>query len=84
MTEINTWVWIVDLDEMICRNPQNNVTVKLEKEGENIVSKLHDMPMALFGEISDNVDGEKIIMQIVKSAEEEYLRVNLNKNKEIV
>ena len=74
MNDINNWVWIIDRGEMCCRNLENNVIVKMEKEGGNIRGKLHDMPMALYGKIAGIKNGEKIIRQIVKAAEKEYFR----------
>ena len=72
MTDIKQWVWIADKEKMICRNIENNVTVKMEKKGNKIKGKIQDMPMELFGELAGFENGEKIIMQIVKMAEEEY------------
>jgi len=72
MTDIKKWTWIVDKNEMICKNTENNITVKMSSEGGEIKGKIQDMPMELFGEIAEIENGEKIIMQIVKMAEEEY------------
>jgi len=72
MTAIEKWTWIVDKNEMICRNTENNITVKMSFEDGVIKGKIQDMPMELFGEIAEIENGEKIIMQIVKIAEEEY------------
>ncbi|MCL2070396.1 MAG: hypothetical protein FWH19_05365 [Treponema sp.] len=74
MTEINNWQWVVDKDEMCCRNLENNVTVKMEKEGQILRGKIHDMPMELFGKIAEIENGEEIIMQIVKMAEENFFK----------
>ena len=72
MTEINDWVWIVDKNEMSSRNAEHNVTVKMEMKGGAFFGKLNDMPIELFGEIAALEDGEKIIAQIVRAAEEAY------------
>ena len=69
------WSWIVDINDMICKNAENNVTVKIQKNGKIIRGTLGDMPIALFAEIAGYKNGEKIIEKIVKSAEKEYLRV---------
>ena len=74
MTDIEKWTWIIDKAEMICRNTENNITVKMSDENGVIKGKIQDMPMELFGEIAGFGNGEKIIMQIVKTAEEEYIK----------
>ena len=72
MIDLDKWVWIVDRKEMICRNAEHNVTVKMVTEDGEIKGKLHHMPMELFGEIAGISSGEKIIERIVKMAEEKY------------
>ena len=67
------WNWVVNTDDMTCKNVENNVTVKMEKDGDHLRGTIHDMPMEMFAEISRYKDGEKIIEGIVKSAERKYL-----------
>ena len=74
MTDAEKWVWAADKNEMICRNAEKNVTVKMSYEDGVIKGKIQDMPMELFSEIAGLENGEKIIMQIVKAAEEVYLK----------
>ena len=74
MLDVSGWSWVIDTDEMTCRNVENKVTIKIEKEGENLRGKLQDMPIALFSKIAGYSDGERIIEKIVKTAEEEYLK----------
>jgi len=74
MTNIEKWTWIVDKNNMTCKNAENNVTVKMNDDNGQIRGKIEDMPMDLFGKIAEFENGEKIIMQIVKAAEEEYSR----------
>jgi len=74
MIGIEKWTWIIDKKETICRNAENNISVKMNMEDGVIKGKLQDIPMELFGKIAQLEDGEKIIMQIVKKAEEEYLK----------
>jgi hypothetical protein len=74
MMDILGWNWVVDTDEMICRNVENAVTIKMEKTGDNFKGMIRDMPIGLFSEIARYTDGERIIEEIVKTAEEEYLR----------
>ena len=73
MIDVGEWKWVVNTDDMTCKNLENAVTVKLEKVGENLKAVLHDMPMELFAEISRYSDGEKIIEEIVRTAGEKYL-----------
>ena len=70
---VNEWNWVVDTNDMTCRNEENDVIIKMEKIGDFVRGRLHDMPMNLFAEISQFEDGEKIIEKIVKTAEEKYL-----------
>ena len=71
--DVNGWNWVVDTNDMTCRNVENDVIIKMEKVGDFLRGRLHDMPMKLFAEISRYEDGEKIIEKIVKTAEEKYL-----------
>ena len=74
MIDILGWNWVVNTDEMTCRNVENEVTIKIEKNGDNFRGMIKDMPLGLFSEIAKRRDGERIIEDIVKTAEEEYLR----------
>ena len=74
MINLNGWNWVVNTSDMTCRNVENDVTIKMERVGECLRGKLHDMPMELFAEISEYGNGEKIIEKIVKMAEEEYTK----------
>ena len=71
--DVDGWNWVVNKDDMTCKNEENNVIIKMEMDGGFLRGKLHDMPMKLFAEISRYGDGEKIIEKIVKMAEEKYL-----------
>ena len=74
MVNVGNWNWIVNTDDMTCKNVENDVTVKMEKADGNLKAMLHYMPMELFAKISGYSSGEKIIEEIVKSAREKYLR----------
>ena len=73
MIDIGEWSWVVNTNDMTCRNEENEVTIKMENVGGNLKAMLHDMPMELFAEISGYSNGEKILEDIVRMAEEEYL-----------
>jgi hypothetical protein len=74
MMNVLGWNWVVDTDSMTCKNVENAVTIKIEKNGDNLRGMIRDMPIGLFSEIAKYRDGERIIEEIVKTAEEEYLR----------
>jgi len=74
MMDIPGWNWVVNTDEMTCKNVENEVTIKMEKNGNNFKGIIRYMPMDLFSEIAKYRDGERIIEEIVRTAEEEYLR----------
>jgi len=74
MMDIMGWNWVVDTDEMTCKNVENAVTIKIEKNGDDFRGMISNMPTGLFSEIAKYRDGEKIIEEIVKTAEEEYIR----------
>ena len=74
MINVGEWIWIVDINKMTCRNVENEVTIKMKKDGSCLRGVIQDMPMDLFSKIAENGDGEKIIEQIVKTAEDEYLK----------
>ena len=71
--DVNEWNWVVNTNDMTCRNEENNVIIKMERDGDFLRGILHDMPIELFAEISRYENGEKIIERIVKMAEEKYL-----------
>ena len=73
MIDVENWNWIVNKDDMTCKNMENVVTIKMERVGDNLKGMLHDMPMELFAEISGYSNGEKVIEKIVKMAEEKYI-----------
>ena len=73
MINVGEWHWVVNMDDMTCKNLENEVTIKIERVGEDLKAMLHDMPIELFAEISGYNDGEKIIENIVRLAGEEYL-----------
>ena len=74
MMNILGWNWVVDTNEMTCKNLENAVTIKMEKNGDNFKGMIRDMPIGLFSEIAKYRDGERIIEEIVKTAEKEYTR----------
>ena len=71
--DVSGWIWVVNPNDMTCRNVENNVIIKMEKDGDLIRGTLHDMPINLFDEIARYEDGEKIIEKIVRMAEKKYL-----------
>ena len=73
MINIKDWSWIVNTDDMTCKNIENKVTIKMERVDGSLKAKLQDMPIELFAEISKYNNGEKVIEEIVKMAEEKYL-----------
>ena len=73
MMDVSGWDWVVNTKDMTCRNAEHDVIIKMEKDGDSLRGKLHDMPMELFAEISRYEDGEEIMEEIVKTAEAKYL-----------
>jgi len=73
MINISGWNWIIDTNDKTCTNAENNVIVRMEKDGDFLWGALHNMSMNLLAEISRYEDGEEIIKTIVKMAEEKYL-----------
>ena len=73
MINIGEWDWVVNTNDMTCKNVENSVIIKMKKDGDFLRGTIHDMPMKLFAEISGYKDGEKIIEKIVRMAEEKYL-----------
>jgi hypothetical protein len=73
MVNVGEWNWVVNTDDMTCKNVENDVTIKMEIVGGNLKAMLHDMPIRLFTEISEYNNGEKIIEEIVRIAREKYL-----------
>ena len=74
MINVCEWSWHVDTKDMTCRNVENEVTVEIQKNGENLKGILKDMPVDLFAEIAALPNGEKLIEKIIRAAEEEYLK----------
>ena len=73
MIDVGEWSWVVNINDMTCKNLENGVTIKMEMVGDNLKGKLLDMPMKLFAEVSKYSDGEKIIEKIIRLAEDEYM-----------
>jgi len=71
--DVNEWNWVVNTNDMTCKNVENDVIIKMEMVGDFPRGRIEDMPMKLFAEISKYADGEKIIEKIVKTAEKKYL-----------
>ena len=78
MIDLRDWNWVVNTNDMTCTNPENEVTIKMEKIGDNLRGTLHDMPVKLFAELSEYGNGEKMIEKMVKLAEEEYMEISLS------
>ena len=78
MIDATGWEWVCDKTEMICRNLANNIDVKFNKIGNTYNGKLDSMPIELLGEISKLENGEIIIEKIVRSAEEEFFKAQLD------
>ena len=74
MIDTEDWKWVCDKSEMVCRNVENSIVVKIDKTGKTYNGKLLGIPLELFGRISKVKHGEKIIQNIIKSAEEEFFR----------
>jgi len=72
MKDIDTWTWKIDINGNTIRNDDYNVVVKMQMEGGTLKGKLQDMPMELFGEISEQANGEKTIEKIVTNAEKAF------------
>jgi len=72
LKDVDTWTWKVDKKELLCKNDDHNVLVKIEEEGGILKGKLLDMPMELLGEISKLKNGEKIIEKIVSNAQNAF------------
>jgi len=73
MMNVNEWDWVINSNDMTCRNVENSVIIKMEKHGDRLRGTLYDMPMTLFAEIAKVKNGEQLIEKIVKRAEEKYL-----------
>ena len=71
MIDVSESVWIFDNACITCRNGENNVVVVFENVDNVFVGKLWDIPMDLFGKITELEYGERVIADIVKNAENE-------------
>jgi len=71
--KIGKWKWVVNTDDKTCKNPENDVVVKMENTDGQLKAVLHYMPMGLFAEIAGYNNGEAIIEEIVRAAREKYL-----------
>ena len=76
MTDVRQWTWKLDLQKMICFNEENDVMVRIWKEGQNIKGKILDMSGDLFWEIAKKDNGPKIVQQIALSAEDVYCKTS--------
>ena len=76
MDKIAKWDWEFDDSLMVCRNAENDVIVNMEKVGNTYIGRLNGLPMALIKKITGLQHGERIIKQIIRSAEMEFSRVH--------
>ena len=74
MINVHEWKWVVDIDGMTCKNIENEVVINIRKDGETLRGEFRDMPIGLFSMIAKDANGEKVIEEIVKSAEKEYCK----------
>ena len=77
MTDVNQWVWKLDLAEMTCFNEDNEVTVKIDDGEIGVKGKILEMSNELFWDIAGIINGPMIIKQITESAEEEFSKAKL-------
>jgi len=73
MIDVRGWSWVINTKDMTCKSVENEVIIKMERDGENLKAILYDMPIWLFAEISGYGDGEKVIEEIIRTAGEKYL-----------
>ena len=74
MINVNEWEWDIDKIDMLCINFDYNVSVSIEMIDGKPTGKLRDMPITMFGKIAEEKNGEDTIAQIIRTAEEAYLK----------
>ena len=77
MIDVRQWIWKPDVARMICFNEENNVVVKITREGKRIRGNIQDLSMELFWKIAVLMNGPIILQQILFTAEDEYRKASL-------
>ena len=76
MIDARRWDWKLDMTEMLCFNEENEVVVKIIRDGKRIKGRMLDMSMELFGKLAVLRTGPKIVQQIIFAAEDEYWKAH--------
>ena len=74
MITITGGEWIADLGAKACRNINNRIVVKFEKNGKSIIGKISYIPVELFYQWAKLKHGERLMKKAVYEAEEVFLR----------
>jgi hypothetical protein len=66
--------WIVDQENMTCRNTENKIIVTFQKNGGEYEGQIKDMPMELMSKWATERHGERHIKEAVIEAKEVFMR----------
>ena len=79
MTAKTTGNWLVDLNNLTCRNTENQIIIAFEKRGPALVGKIKYMPIGLSAEWIVDPNGERYIRNAVIEADEVFFRAYFNR-----
>jgi len=71
--------WIVDLKNLTCHNPENQMVVGFEKKGNTLEGKIKDIPCELFEKWKNDPNCRTIMKKAVIEADEVFFRAYFNK-----
>ena len=74
MTAKTTGNWQVDLNNMTCRNTENEIVIVFEKRGPALVGKIQFLPIRLSAEWIKDPNGERYIRNAVIEADEVFFQ----------
>jgi hypothetical protein len=76
--------WVVDLENLTCRNIENDLVVSFERRGSALLGKINKIPMQLVHEWAKDTNCEALLRRAVIEADEvffkEYFSRKPNKN----
>jgi hypothetical protein len=66
--------WIVDLENLTCRNTENELVITFEKRGPALLGKINKIPIQLVHEWMKDTNCEDLIRKAVIEADEVFFK----------
>jgi hypothetical protein len=67
--------WLVDLDNLTCRNTENQLVIEFEKRGQMLMGTIKDIPIRLVQQWTQDPNCEADIRKALVEADEVFFKV---------